>query len=147
MNRVLILCLAALCLVQAQETIPNYTPPAQGSDYPGNDISVPGQTGYVSGGIGFTQTTATACANICDTITTTKCNCFVYYSGGLLANKCYPKTSCTSSSTSTILPGSTIWYYHSTAAGRSSASIAAPTLIFSTFASIAAAAFIIVKHT
>jgi hypothetical protein len=151
MYRDLLLSFLALHVVQltlAQETIPNYTPPVQGNDYPGNDIAVTGQTGYVSGGIGFSQTTATACANVCDSITTSpKCLCFVYYSSGPLANKCYPKSTCPTSSNSLIPAGSTLYYYHSTAAGRSSASIAFPSLIFSSFVSIAAAVFITVKNT
>ena len=145
------LLLQLVQVILAQETIPNYTPPVQGNDYPGNDISVTGQTGYVSpsgsGGIGFSQTSATACANVCDSITTSKCVCFVYYSGGILANKCYPKSSCVSSSNSLIPAGSTLWYYHSTAAGRSTASTALPTLSFVSIVSIAVSSLIAVMQT
>jgi hypothetical protein len=150
MKHAVLLSFVVLQVVQvtlAQETIPNYTPPAQGNDYPGNDISVSGQTGYFSGMIGFFQPGATACANVCDTLTSGKCVCFIYYSEGLLANKCFPKSSCPTSSNKDIIPGSKIWFYRSTAPGRSSASIASPTLVFSTFASIAVAVFIAALHT
>ena len=98
-------------VLQSGESVANYMTPEKGVDYPNNDISVPGQTGYTTGQIGFYQPSATACASICDAVTSYPCVGFIYYAAGPLANKCYPKTLMTVSATSSIPDGSTIWAY------------------------------------
>ena len=90
---------AAILLLQtalAQESIQNFTKPEKGNDYPGNDIPVNGVTGAYAA-------TASACASICNAISS--CVGFVYYpvtfTGDIYgltgvtisAGSCYPKTS------------------------------------------------------